>query len=161
VKGDPDFGERMKALRQARGEKSIGRPRIAAKYAGQVGATERTFARALPDEAQRYVDELAPKEPEVCPTHGQIICCPEEGCRYESQRTHYDHRAASYIFDRIMGKPTTRSENVITVQLVTQLTHAFLLAFGDVNAIADPGARSTAFAEKLAQLGAQYGGSTA
>src|SRR5690349_6058747 len=101
-----------------------GRRPIAEKYRSQIHAAELAFAKSMPREAKRFVDELAPKEPEECPIHHATLTCPVDGCFQESQRTAYNHHAAQYVFDRIMGRPTSRSENTVTVKLVEQLTAA-------------------------------------
>lgn len=151
----------MARIKRARGESPAGpgRPRIVDKHGRYVNAAERAFAVALPAEAERYLAELLVKEPEQCPGHGLVLRCPE--CGHRSERTKYDHRAASYVFDRIMGKPTTRSENVITVRLVQELTAAFVTAFIESNAINDPLARHAAFTGRCAEIGVQYGGPAA
>ena len=154
-----NFGERMARLKAERGtgtRPGPGRRPIAQKYRPQVQAVERTFAEALPAEAQRYVDELAPKEPERCPDHGRILGCPVKGCQVVSQRVAYNHRAAAYAFDRILGRPTTRAENVLTLRLLEELTAAFTHAFVETNTIADPLARRDAFAGKLRVIGAEF-----
>ena len=154
-----NFGQRMVRLKAERGtgtRPGPGREPIAQKYRPQVQAVERTFAEALPAEAQRYVDELAPKEPERCPDHGRILGCPVKGCETISQRVAYNHRAAAYAFDRILGRPTTRSENTLTLRLVQELVTAFTGAFHEANQISDPHARRETFARRLAVIGAEY-----
>jgi hypothetical protein len=110
----------------------------------------------MADEAERYIDELAPKEPERCPHHHRVLACPARDCEVESQRTAYDHAAARYLFDRVMGRPTSRSENSIAVTFVRQVTEAFAQTFLEVNAISDPEERRAAFADRLAQLATRY-----
>lgn len=160
--GDPSFGERMAKLR-AEGKigapTNAGRKPIAEKYRTQIAATEKAFARSMPREAQRFIDELAPREPEQCPTHHKTLCCPD--CDYASHRRNYNHTAAQYVFDRVMGRPTSRSENSITIKLVEQLTISVVEIFSEVNAIDDPSLRQSTFAERLIELSAAYGGGAA
>lgn len=129
-----------------------GRKPIAEKYRPAIERAERVFAKALPEEAGRYIDELAAKEPEECPVHHRVLSCDAHGCTYESQRTVYDHKAAAYVFDRIMGKPTIRSENTLTVQFAQQLVTNVIAVFREVNQIDDPADRQSAFAQRLIAL---------
>ena len=130
------FGARMARLKAERGTGTApgpGRPTIASKYTKQIAAANTCSAAAMADEAQRYIAELAPKEPETCPSHHRVLACPVQGCEVESERTAYDHAAARYLFDRIMGRPTSRSENALSVKFVTELTARFAEAFLAVN----------------------------
>ena len=104
-----NFGEKKRQFKLERGQGpgGPGPPPLARKYAKHVAAAEKVFATAMPVEAARYVEELATKEPEECPAHGRVLRCPAPGCGTVSQRTSYDHRAAAYLFDRIMGRPTS------------------------------------------------------
>ncbi|MGD9889711.1 MAG: hypothetical protein AB7R89_25690 [Dehalococcoidia bacterium] len=157
------FGQRMARLKRERGQNSggPGRPRIADKHGRYVNQAEAVFARQMPAEAERYIAELDPKEPEVCEIHGRILACPVERCQTISQRTAYDFKAAAYLFDRIMGKPTARTENTVTVKLVNELTTAFVAAFIEVNHLDDADTRQAAFAERLRELGTGFGGAAA
>lgn len=160
---DPEFGQRMAALRRERGERHnpnpAGRPKIADKYRRQIGVTEKAFADAMPQNAELYVETLADIEPEVCPEHKLILECVE--CGAQSQRQMYDHKAAAYLFDRIMGKPTARTESTLSASFVDQLTRAFIDAFLEVNDLSDPLARRAAFSQRLAGLRTQSGESAA
>lgn len=155
--GDPEFGQRMRELRQER-PWTAGRKPIAEKYKRFIGAAERVFANALPAEAERYVEELEVKAPEQCPYHNGVLVCREPDCNYESHRTAYDHKAAAYVFDRVMGKPTTRSENTVTVRLVQQWTAQIATIFLEVNELDDPLTRREAFAERCDTLALLYTG---
>jgi|SRR5215207_868811 len=111
-----NFGQRMHRLKVERNGRDPGGPgrrSIAETYRRQIGAVERTFADALPALAQTYVDELWTKEPETCPDHRRVLACPVQGCGYHSDRTEFDHKAAAYAFDRLLGRPTSRSENAL------------------------------------------------
>lgn len=156
--GHENFGRRMNRLRRERGIPlgGPGRKSRDEKYRPLIRKAEATFAEALPDEAQRYVEELAPKEPERCPDHGRILGCPVQGCRTLSRRTEYSHKAAAYLFDRIMGRPLTRSENTLTVAFVRQVTEVFAQTFVEVNDITDPAERQAAFARRLSAIAVQY-----
>lgn len=155
--GDPNFGERMKRWRAERGlARTGGQPKLVERHSGETRAVESTFARAMKAEAEKYVRELDVKEPERCPEHNNVLQCPD--CDFHSQRTYYNHKAAQYVFDRIMGKPTTRSEVAITIRLVEQITAAFVLVFGEINGIPDADDRRTAFAARCRELGAHFGG---
>jgi hypothetical protein len=147
---DYSFGARMRELNAERGVKPPGRRRIADRQGRLVGAAERVFALALPEQAERYVAELVGKEPERCPNDDRVMECPQ--CGLQSQRTHYDHAAARYVFDRIMGRPTSRSENTLSIALVQQLSSAFAQAFQATNEIEDAAARREAFAAQLAAV---------
>jgi hypothetical protein len=160
VADEGNFGERMAVIRRARGITGGRRP-IAEKFRTQIAATEQAFARDMPGEAKRYIAELAPQEPEACSVHHRRLACPVKACPVESERIPYNHRAAQYVFDRIMGKPTNRTEQSVTVTFVEHLTSVLLVAFGEVNAIADPDARRAAFAAKCrALLPGESGGPT-
>lgn len=158
---DENFGQRMSALRRERGVTNPGRPRIAEKYKPQIVAAERIFAGALASEAERYIEELAPQEPERCGVHGKILECPVRECVVISQRTEYDHKAAAYIFDRIMGKPTARTETTVSVKLVEELVSAFIAVFREVNELDSPTARQQAFAQRCLELRARIDGAAA
>ena len=153
-----NFGQRMVRLKQERGLSIAGpgRPARGKKYAKAITAVEQTFASALPQVAQTYLDELQAKQPEQCPDHRRVLRCPEKGCEYRSQRTSFDHRAAGYVFDRLMGRPVSRSENSIQVSFVRQVTESFAEAFLSINHLADPEERRAAFADRLAALAAAY-----
>lgn len=157
-----NFGQRMTQYKRENGlphTRNSGRKPIAEKYRPQIAAVERAFAENAPSLANAYVDEVKARDPEECPDHHAVLTCPE--CGHPSQRKFFDHRSAQYVFDRIMGKPTTRSENAITVTVVQQLVLAVAAAFGEVNGITDPAARQVAFAERCAQLGVLYAGAAA
>jgi hypothetical protein len=154
-----NFGQRMHRLKVERNGRDPGGPgrrSIAETYRQQIGAVERTFADAQPALAQTYVDELWTKEPETCPDHHKPLCCPAEGCTYRSQRTAFDHRAAAYAFDRLLGRPTSRSENALTVRFVNEVATTFIAIFAEVNEIADAGARREEFARRLRVVGDAY-----
>lgn len=157
-----NFGDRMTRIKRERGLHvgGPGRSRIADKWKPQIKLTEQTFAGVMPAEAQIYVSELQSKEPEECPTHHRLLGCSHPQCNYTSQRTKYNHDAARYVFDRIMGKPTARLEQTVTVKLVEQLTTTFVAIFGEVNAIDDPLARRQAFARRCLEAGAAFGGNS-
>ena len=103
-----------------------------------------------------YVDELRVKDAETCPAHSRVLRCPEQGCGHASQRTAFDHKAAAYAFDRLLGRPTTRSENALTVRFIQEITDTLVAVFNDVNGIGDPDERRTAFAERLIEVGRAY-----
>ncbi len=157
------FGERMKRLKQERGESGAGpgRKRIRDKHGRLADETLRIFGEAMPEVAQTYLDELNPKEPERCAIHGQVLRCPVDDCTVESERTEYNHKAAAYVFDRVMGKPTTRSENVVTVRLVQELVAEFIGIFRVVNELPDADSRQAAYAQRCLELGAKFGGAAA
>lgn len=152
-RGDPNLGAKMAALGLG---SNGGRRRIADKYRPQIEAAEQKFADAMPEAVDEYTTELKAKDPEQCPTHKRTLACPL--CSYSSQRTTYNHTAAMYVFDRIMGRPTSRSENTITIKLYQQLSVLFVEAFQAVNEIADPNERKLAYAERLEVIEQQYGG---
>lgn len=87
-----------------------------------------------------------------------MLRCPEVGCGRVSERTAFDHKAAAYIFDRLLGRPLTRSENSIAVRFVNEITAAFAETFLAVNAIADADERREAFSLRLLQIGEAYAG---
>ena len=157
-----NFGERMARLKAERGTGTApgpGRPKIAEKYRKQVDAVEKTFAAELPALAQEYLDELHPKDPERCPTHHRVLACPATDCNVRSQRTAYNHKAAAYALDRIMGRPTTRSENTVTVRLVQELATAFTTAFLETNDLPTALERRARFAARLGEIANAYSGS--
>ena len=156
--GHENFGARMNRLRRERGIPlgGPGRKPIAEKYRKQIAAVERVFAGALPDLARTYVGELQVKAPETCPEHRRVLRCPAEGCGYPSQRTMFDHKACSYVIDRLLGRPVARSENNLTITLVRQVTEAFTESFIAVNDITDPAERQAAFARRLSAIAVQY-----
>lgn len=156
--GEENFGQRMTRLKREGGLNMGGRHKIADKYKRQIAVTEKVFATAAPAIAQEYIDELSPADPERCPLHGGVLACTDRSCFYESQRTTFNHKAAAYALDRIMGKPTTRSENVITVRLVQQLTAEFAVIFMKVNELDDPLTRRTAFADECERLALVWSG---
>lgn len=160
---DPDFGKRMAEARRLRGDTSspnpAGRPKIAEKFKRQIANTEKVFAEAMAESAELYVKTLVDVDPEHCPEHGVILECPQ--CGYESQRQLFDHKNAAYVFDRIMGKPTARTESTLSTSFVDQLTRAFIDAFVEVNDLSDPLARRAAFSQRLAGLRVQTGESAA
>lgn len=149
----------MKRLKQERGGTGAGpgRRRIADKHGHVIGRVERAIAGALPALAEEAVGEIRVKAPERCEEHGTVLRCPEPGCDTRSQRTAFDHKAFAYLADRIMGKPTTRSENTLTVRFVQELSVLMIGAFHAVNHLDDADARAQAFAAELDALGADYG----
>lgn len=149
----------MALLRKERGEKHPGRPRIADKHGRIVNRVEALIAADLPEEIETYIRELKIHAPERCSEHGLVLSCSE--CGKMSQRTQYNHKDAQYLFDRIMGKPTTRSENTLTVQFVEQVVMAFIVAFGEINGLGDATARGEAFSAKCTELGLLFGGNAA
>ena len=151
-----NFGERMRDLRRERGVTNPGRPRIADKYRRQLEAVEKVFADALPELARQYVTELQVQAPETCPAHHRVLRCPEPECSHQSQRTAFNHKAASYALDRLMGRPTTRSENALTVRFIREMTEQFSSIFLQVNALSDPDERRAVFAARLMQLAEAY-----
>lgn len=155
---DPDFGKKMAALRAERGGWKAGRRKLIERHSGDAAAVEAVFSKAMKRLAQDYIDNLAVIEPEECPRHQAILVCPDESCHYESHRTVFKHAMAQYVFDRIMGRPTSRSEVAITVRLVEQITTAVTMAFGEVNGIPDADDRRAAFAARCRELGAHFGG---
>ena len=152
------FGARMIALRRERGQPlgGPGRTPRAAQYARQRAAVEQTFAGALPALAAAYVAELQATDPERCAEHKAILRCPEPGCGRVSERVAFDHKAASYIFDRVMGKPLTRSENTLSVRLVQELTTMFAGIFAEANDLDTPAERAERFALRLVEAGEGY-----
>jgi hypothetical protein len=155
------FGQKMVALKKARGipqSVGAGRKPIAERYKRQISAAERTFAGALEELATEYVAELRPHDPERCPVHRHILCCPDPGCEEQSQRTAFNFKAASYVFDRIQGKPTTRVEASIQATFVEQLTLTLVTIFTEVNTFADADVRRQAFADACRGLIAAWGG---
>ena len=155
-----NFGERMTQLKRDRGIAlgGPGRTPRDEKYARQFAAVEQTFAAALPAVAKTYVAELSRPAPERCPEHGVVLRCSERGCEQESERAAFDHKAAQYVLDRLLGKPLTRSENAVSVRFVTEITHVFAETFLAVNELADPDERRAAFSLRLLQLGEAYAG---
>jgi hypothetical protein len=67
------------------------RRRIADKHGRLVNAAEEIFAKAMPEEARRYIEELTVRELERCPEHGKVLGCPIQGCGVISQRTDRNH----------------------------------------------------------------------
>ena len=153
---DPNFGAKMAALRRERGVKNPGRPAIRQKYDRQVASLERRFADALPELADEYLAELRTRAPEMCVEHRLILRCPVRDCDRQSERAALDFRAVQYVVDRIMGRPTSRSEGTLQVSFVQQMTAAFVDAFTATNDLTDPHARREAFAKQLLLLGEQY-----
>jgi len=153
-----NFGERMHRLRVERGQPigGPGRTPRGVKYARQFAAVERTFAEALPAVAAAYVEELQSAAPERCPEHKGLLRCAEAGCGRVSERVAFDHKAASYVFDRLLGRPLTRSENTLAVRFVQELTGMFAGIFEEVNALDTPAARAERFALRLVDAGAAY-----
>ena len=153
---DPNFGAKMAALRRERGVKNPGRPAIRQKYDRQVASLERRFADALPELADEYIAEWRTRTPEMCAEHRRILRCPVRDCDRQSERTTFDHKAAQYMIDRVMGRPTSRSEGTLQVAFVQQVTSVFIEAFRDVNSIVDERERQEAFARRLLLLGEAY-----
>lgn len=153
-----NFGDRMTAIKRERGIPlgGPGRRTIAEKYKRQIASVEKTFADALPELAREYVSELHVHAPERCTVHGGVLRCAEPDCSVQSARTAFDHRAAGYALDRLLGKPTTRSEGTLRVEFVEQLTEAFSVVFLEVNALPDADARRVAFAERMSALAQGY-----
>jgi hypothetical protein len=157
--GGENFGQRMVRLKRERGlpqSENAGRKPIAEKYRAQVEAVERTFAGALPALTETYIAELWTKEPETCPTHHKLLRCPAKGCATVSRRTEFDHKAAAYAFDRILGRPTSRSENSLTVRFLSEITASIVAIFADVNELEDARARREEFARRLRLVGDAY-----
>lgn len=155
---DPDFGRKVAALALAKTGKASfgGRRPIAEKYADQLGQAEELLAASLVQTVKDYIAELRPKEPETCPYHKRVLQCPVEICDHESQRTSYNHAAAAYHMDRMFGRPTSRSENTITIKLASALLERFAEAFEAVNDLPDRAARKRAMAEHFDVLTAEY-----
>jgi hypothetical protein len=135
-----------------------GRKPLAERYRRQVQAVEKVFADALPALAQEYLDELHPRQPEECRQHHVTLCCPVKGCEQQSERTAFDHKAAAYALDRILGRPTARLEQSIAIRLVEELTATFAGIFHEVNDYDSAAERRARFAERCRSLGAQSGG---
>jgi hypothetical protein len=155
------FGNRMLRLKQQHGfplSVNAGRRPIAERYKRQIGAAEKTFAGSLPELATEYVAELRPHDPERCPVHRHILCCPEPSCAEQSQRTAFNFKAASYVFDRIQGKPTTHVEATVTARFVEQLTVTLVNIFENVNGHDNATERRQAFAEQCRDLIAAWSG---
>jgi hypothetical protein len=155
----PNFGERMHQLRLERGDAigGPGRKPIAEKYKKQIRQVEQAIAGALPELTETYIAELQVKEPERCPSHHRVLGCPVGGCDYQSQRRSFDHRGAAYLMDRMMGRPTTRSENSLTVKFVQSMTTIFVSAFAEANRLPDEHERQERFAELIAEISAAHG----
>jgi hypothetical protein len=154
------FGQRMVRLKRERGlpqSQHAGRRPLAEKYRKQIAAVERTFADSLPQLAQQYVDELRPHAPEQCARHHVVLRCPVKGCEQQSERTSFDHRAAGYVIDRLLGKPSQRLEQTVAVRLVAELTETFAAIFSEVNQHGDPRVRQQAFAAECRRLSAGWG----
>src|SRR5579871_1057662 len=124
-----NFGQRMAQRRREAGTKNPGRKPIAEKFKRQIDGTLKVFGDNLPGLAEQYVDEVRVRDPKRCPEHDKVLRCPE--CDHLSQRKTFDHHAAQYVFDRIMGRPTTRSENTVTLSFVQQYTTAIVAVFGE------------------------------
>jgi len=155
---DSNFGERMHKLRVERGQPigGPGRTPRAEKYARQFAAVERTFGEALPAVAAHYVATLQATDPEHCPEHKGLLRCAEPGCGRVSERVAFDHKAAAYVFDRLLGRPLTRSENTLAVRFVQELTAMFAGIFAEANDLDTPAARAERFALRLVEAGAAY-----
>jgi len=153
-----NFGERMIALRRERGQPlgGPGRTPRAAQYGKQIAAVERTFAGALPALAAAYVAELQATDPERCPDHKSVLRCKEPGCGRVSERVAFDHKAAAYVFDRLLGRPLTRSENTLAVKFVQELTTMFAGIFAEANDLDTPAERAERFALRLVEAGEGY-----
>jgi hypothetical protein len=155
------FGQRMVRLKREHGlpqSQRAGRKPIAEKYRKQIAAVERTFADALPELAQQYVDELRVADPETCGVHRRRLVCPVKGCEQQSERTRFDHKAASYCIDRLLGRPTTHVEANVSLRLVEELVVTFTTIFAGVNDYDDAAARRQAFAEQCLALSRRWGG---
>ncbi len=150
--GDPDFGQRMKALRAERPWRSGERP-VAQRHRKVIKAVEDRIAEGLTDVFDAYIKELFAQDPETCPTHKTVLKCV---CGHESQRTTFHHGAAQYLLDRLAGRPTSRSENTITIKLASAMIESFAEAFDAVNDIADPAERKAAMADRFEILTAEY-----
>jgi hypothetical protein len=149
------FGSRMAQYKRERGlplSVNTGRKPIAEKYRKQVTAVEKTFADRLPVLAQEYVDELRPRDPEQCPVHHRTLRCPVQTCEHRSERTAFDHKAAAYALDRILGRTTVRVEATVTARFVEQLTLTLVSIFEECNEHTDPAARRAAFIDRCRAL---------
>jgi hypothetical protein len=129
-----------------------GRKPIAEKYQHQIAAVEQTFADALPALAGEYTDALRVHDPETCAEHRTVLRCPTQGCTTQSRRTQFNHKAAAYVFDRLLGKPGPRPENRIKVSFIEEISTVVFDAFQDANVLPTPAERERRMGQLLTQL---------
>lgn len=128
-----------------------GRPTKRQSFANQIRYAETTFANAMGVESERYIEELAPKDPERCPFHGGILGCLDDLCDYTSQRTSYNFAAAQYIFNRIMGKPGTQGQT-LGARVMQDIATALVRSMIEVNDIEDKNERITRFTDRISDF---------
>jgi hypothetical protein len=144
----------MAALRAERPWKPGPLP-VAQRHKKVIQAVEDRIAEGLTDVFDAYIKELFAKDPETCKTHRQtVLRCPD--CGAPSERTTFHHGAATYLMDRLAGRPTSRSENTITVKLASAMLESFAEAFDAINDLPDPAERKTAMADRFEVLTAEY-----
>jgi hypothetical protein len=155
VEDSPEnFGDRMTRLKRERGIPlgGPGRKPIAERYQNQIAAVEQAFADALPTLAGEYTDALRVHDPETCPEHRTVLRCPAVACTTHSRRTQFNHKAAAYVFDRLLGKPGPRPENTVKVSFIEEISTVVFEAFQDANGLPTPQERERRMGQLLTQL---------